>query len=55
MDDVILELAKKHKIWLNYLKSFGCDSETAKDIVQEMYIKVDTYLKKTNNSFVKLY
>jgi DNA-directed RNA polymerase specialized sigma24 family protein len=52
MDDVILELAKKHKIWLNYLKSFGCDPETAKDIVQEMYIKVDTYLKKTNNNLM---
>jgi len=52
MHDIIEILAKKHKVWLNYLKSFGCEKQIAKDIVQEMYLKIDTYVKKTKNNLM---
>ena len=39
---MILELAfKRHKNWIEIVESFGCNSDTAEDLVQEMYIKLD--------------
>lgn len=35
-------------MWLSYLYSLGCDDTIAHDIVQEMYIKVDAYIKRKN-------
>lgn len=35
-------------MWLSYLYSLGCDETIAQDIVQEMYIKVDSYIKRRN-------
>ena len=39
---MILELAfKRHKNWIEIVESFGCNRDTAEDLVQEMYIKLD--------------
>lgn len=39
---MILELAfKRHKNWIEIVQSFGCNKDTAEDLVQEMYIKLD--------------
>jgi DNA-directed RNA polymerase specialized sigma24 family protein len=39
---MILELAfKRHKNWIEIVQSFGCNIDTAEDLVQEMYIKLD--------------
>ena len=38
----ILELAfKRHKNWIDIVISFGCNRDTAEDLVMEMYIKID--------------
>ena len=50
MEESILELVKNERVWHNYLKSWGCNIDTAKDLIQEMYIQIDTYLKKHKNS-----
>jgi len=42
-------LAKKHKIWIRIVKSFGCNHTIAEDIVQEMYIKIHHRLKDNLN------
>ena len=43
----ILEKAyQKHKTWLNICRSFGLDNETAKDIVSEMYLKLQDITEK---------
>ena len=31
---------KKHKDWVDIVQTFGCNIETAEDLVQEMYIKI---------------
>lgn len=39
---MILELAfKRHKNWIEIVESFGCNKDTAEDLVMEMYIKLD--------------
>jgi hypothetical protein len=38
--EVIILLAKKHKVWISYVISFSNNKNIAEDIVQEMYIKV---------------
>lgn len=38
------KLYEKHIDWLNIVLSFGCSDELAEDIVQEMYLKIGTYL-----------
>jgi len=43
-------LYKKHKLWLKYLHNMGCPADLCEDITQEMYIKIDSYLKKNKNS-----
>jgi DNA-directed RNA polymerase specialized sigma24 family protein len=43
---VLSKIFKKHKIWINIVSSFGCNKDTAEDIVQEMYIKIQ---KNINN------
>lgn len=44
--NIIEKLFLKHKTWCQIVRTFGCNNETAEDIVQEMYIKL---LKKINN------
>lgn len=42
----VLELIfKKHNQWIDIVKSFGCNRETAEDLVQEMYIKIQKQLE----------
>ena len=42
-------LAEKHTTWFNIVKSFGCNQDTAEDIVQEMYIKIHILISKGTN------
>lgn len=43
---MILELAfKRHKNWIEIVESFGCNRDTAEDLVQEMYIRLDRLTK----------
>lgn len=44
----LTKIAEQHDVWLSYLKSMGCDEFVADDLVQSMYLKVDTYIKKHN-------
>jgi DNA-directed RNA polymerase specialized sigma24 family protein len=44
--NTIERLFLKHKTWCEIVRTFGCNNETAEDIVQEMYIKL---LIKINN------
>jgi len=46
--NILTKIAKHHKTWLSYLYSLGCNEAIAEDIIQEMYIKVDAYIKKHN-------
>ena len=43
-------LYKKHKLWIKYLLEIGCPQDLCEDIVQEMYLKIDRYIKKNYNS-----
>jgi len=42
-------LAEKHKDWIRIVKSFGCNQDTAEDLVQEMYIKIHYLITKGGN------
>jgi DNA-directed RNA polymerase specialized sigma24 family protein len=39
-------VAEQHNDWIRIVKSFGCNFETAEDIVQEMYIKIHILVSK---------
>tara|TARA_R110001592_G_C13102792_1_gene744334 strand:+ start:817 stop:1305 length:489 start_codon:yes stop_codon:yes gene_type:complete len=43
---ILKQIANQHKKWINIVKSFGCNKETAEDIVQEMYIKIQKKLEE---------
>lgn len=43
---MLSKIFNKHKIWIDIVSSFGCNKNTAEDIVQEMYIKIQ---KNINN------
>ncbi len=43
---MLTKIFKKHKIWIDIVCSFGCNKNTAEDIVQEMYLKIQ---KNINN------
>lgn len=43
---ILNQIANQHKKWINIVKSFGCNKETAEDIVQEMYIKIQNKLEE---------
>ena len=38
--EILEKLYQKHKTWCNIVKSFGCNPDTAEDIVSEMYLKI---------------
>ena len=46
MDDILTLLFKKHKDWIMIVRGFGCNKETAEDLVQEMYIKIKRKVDK---------
>jgi hypothetical protein len=39
MNNSLSDIFKKHQIWIDIVCTFGCNKETAEDIVMEMYIK----------------
>ena len=41
---MLSKIFQKHKIWIDIVSSFGCNKDTAEDIVQEMYIKIQRNL-----------
>ena len=43
---VLEKIYLKHNIWIDIVKSFGCNKNTAEDIVMEMYIKLKRKLDK---------
>lgn len=46
--NILTKIATHHDVWLSYLLSMGCDYNVAQDLTQEMYIKVDRYIKRHN-------
>ena len=46
MKNYLSEIYKKHQIWVDIVCSFGCNKETAEDITQEMYIKIQKRINK---------
>jgi len=38
--EILEKLFKRHKDWCKIVESFGCNSDTAEDIVQSMYLKI---------------
>ena len=49
MNNSLSDIFKKHQIWIDIVCTFGCNKETAEDIVMEMYIKIDKKLKEGLN------
>ena len=44
--EILEKLFKKHSTWCEIVESFGCNSDTAEDVVQEMYVKIGRLVKK---------
>ena len=42
-------LAQKPEVWIRIVKSFGCQTVVAEDLVQEMYLKIHNRLNKDLN------
>jgi DNA-directed RNA polymerase specialized sigma24 family protein len=49
MNTVLNLIAKKHKDWIKIVQTFGCNKDTAEDLVQEMYIKMSLIIAKGTN------
>lgn len=49
MKTILDLLAEKHNDWVRIVKSFGCNKDTAEDLVQEMYIKMHILVNKGTN------
>lgn len=49
MKSILSLLAEKNDDWVRIVKSFGCNKDTAEDIVQEMYIKIHKLTVKGGN------
>lgn len=47
--EVLKLLFKKHRDWCDIVESFGVNTDTAEDLVQEMYIRIAKYVKKGND------
>jgi len=45
MGELLERLAERHADWIRMAKSFGADYDTAQDLVQDMYIRLYTYVK----------
>ena len=50
MSNYLTRLGKKHKQWISYVCSFGCNPDTAEDLVQEMYLTVNDYSNRTGKN-----
>lgn len=45
MKCVLTQIYESHKIWLEIVESFNVNSETAKDVVSEMYLNVQRHIE----------
>ena len=41
---ILEKIAKHHKTWVRQVISFGCKPSEAEDVVQNMYLKVNTLI-----------
>lgn len=48
-------LAKKHNTWVEITQTFGLDKMTAEDLVQDMYLKIDAWSKRSERNKSILY
>lgn len=49
---MLQEISKKHSLWLKMAYGICKDTELAKDIVQDMYIKVSDIQKELNDYYI---
>lgn len=49
MERILLKIYDRHDEWVYMVEKYGCNRDTAEDIVQDMYIRVIKYLQKTDN------
>ena len=49
MERIMQLLYKDHNKWIAIVKSFGCNDDTAKDIVAEMYVKINRAVERGLN------
>ena len=45
-------LSRHHDLWISYVLSFKVNPDTAKDLVQELYITINSWLQKHNKSLM---
>jgi len=48
METIIEKIHARHEEWVFLVTKYGCNEQTAEDIVQEMYLRLIVYLRKTN-------
>ena len=48
------KLAKHHDLWIKMLINLGCDVETSKDLVQDMYLKLHRLVKDTGRICIEV-
>ena len=46
MKTTLAKIADKHNDWVRIVLSFGCKESIAEDIVQEAYLRINTYITK---------
>lgn len=44
--EVLKKLFERHNDWCDIVESFGCNADTAQDIVQSMYLKIGNLVAK---------
>jgi len=50
MEKSVLEIiSERHKEWIYLVQCFGCNKDTAQDIVQDMYIKMHKIISNGSN------
>jgi DNA-directed RNA polymerase specialized sigma24 family protein len=49
VETILEKIHAKRDLWLSYLYSWGCNPDTANDLISEMYVKVYNYIKNTNS------
>ncbi len=50
MEKSVLEIiSERHKEWVYLVECFGCNKDTAEDIVQDMYLKMHKIINKGQN------
>lgn len=52
METVIEKIYARHKEWLYIVTKYGCNRDTAEDIVQDMYVRIILYIQRTGNDIM---